>query len=206
VVQPLWSSAKFGPRVFYGAATIPEFSVTEFPPLTGWQFVEENQKAHYSGHKKICCLNLQAACDSNCMFTHFSLNCPGSATDLLAYRKSRMSVDFATLPMPVWFAGDNAYPDGDHLLTPFANAFQSSPEDSFNFYLSQLRITMELAFGNMVTLFGISQSTIKHRVPFTVKIVQTCMRVHNFRIAAGCQPPRRSACINYADPSLQWVY
>jgi DDE superfamily endonuclease len=88
-------------------------------------------------------------------------------------------------------------------LTPFTNAFQSSPEDSFNFYLSQLRITIERAFGIMVTLFGILQSAIKNRVPFTVKIVQACMRVHNFRIAAGCQPPRRSACINYADPSLQ---
>jgi len=164
---------------------------------------EENQKAYYSGHKKFYCLNLQAACDSNCMFTHFSLNCPGSATDLLAYRKSQMSVDFATLPMPFWVAGDNAYPDGDHLLTPFTNAFQSSPEDSFNFYLSQLRITIERAFGIMVTLFGILQSAIKNRVPFTVKIVQACMRVHNYRIAAGCQPPRRSACINYADPSLQ---
>ena len=43
---------------------------------------EPNQRAYYSGHKKLYCLNLQAACDSNCKFTHFSLNCPGSANDL----------------------------------------------------------------------------------------------------------------------------
>ena len=164
---------------------------------------EVNQRAYYSGHKKFYSLNLQAACDSNCMFTHFSLNCPGSANDLLAYRKSQMSVDFATLPKPYWIAGDNAYPDGDHLMTPFPAAFPSSPQDSFNFYLSQLRITIERAFGIMVTLFGILQSAIKTKIPFTVKIVQACMRVHNYRIAAGCQPPRRSACINYADPDFQ---
>jgi hypothetical protein len=164
---------------------------------------EVNQKAYYSGHKKFYCINLQAACDSNCMFTHFSLNCPGSANDLLAYRKSQMSVDFASLPKPFWVAGDNAYPDGDHLLTPFPSPYASSPEDSFNFYLSQLRITIERAFGIMVTLFGILQSAIKTKIPFTVKIVQACMRVHNYRIAAGCQPPRRSGCINYADPDMQ---
>jgi hypothetical protein len=55
----------------------------------------------------------------------------------------------------------------------------------------------------MVTLFGILQSAIKTKIPFTVQIVQACMRVHNFRIAAGCQPPRRSSCINYADPDMQ---
>jgi hypothetical protein len=164
---------------------------------------ENNQKAYYSGHKKFYCMNLQAACDSNCMFTHFSFNCPGSANDLLAYRKSQMSVDFATLPKPYWVAGDNAYPDGDHLLTPFPSAFPSSPEDSFNFYLSQLRITIERAFGILVTLFGILQSAIKTKIPFTVQIVQACMRVHNYRITAGCQPPRRSGCINYADPDMQ---
>jgi hypothetical protein len=69
--------------------------------------------------------------------------------------------------------------------------------------LSQLRITIERAFGIMVTLFGILQSAIKTKIPFTVKIVQACMRVHNYRIAAGCQPPRRSGCINYADPDMQ---
>ena len=163
---------------------------------------ETNQRAYYSGHKKFYCLNLQAACDSNCKFTHFSLNCPGSANDLLAYRNSQMSVDFAVLPKPYWIAGDNAYPDGDHLMTPFLSAFPSSPENSFNSYLSQLRITIERAFGILVNLFGILQSAIKTRIPFTVKIVQACMRLHNFRIDAGCQPPRRSPCINYADSDL----
>jgi hypothetical protein len=52
-----------------------------------------------------------------------------------------MSVDFTMLPKPYWIAGDNAYPDGDHLMTPFLSAFPSSPENSFNSYLSQLRIT-----------------------------------------------------------------
>jgi hypothetical protein len=161
-----------------------------------------NQRAFYSGHKKFYCLNLQAACDSNAMFTNVSLNCPGSCNDLLAFKNSQMSVDFSQLPKPYWVAGDNAYPDSDYLLTPFPSAFASSPEDNFNFYFSQLRITIERAFGILVTLFGILQSAIKTKIPFTVKTVHACMRVHNFRIRAGCQPPRRSACISYADPDL----
>ena len=98
---------------------------------------EPNQRAFYSGHKKFYCLNLQAACDSNAAFTHFALNCPGSACDLLAYRFSQMSVDFSALPKPFWVAGDNAYPDSDHLITPFPGAVPLSPEDNFNFYFSK---------------------------------------------------------------------
>ena len=158
---------------------------------------EPNQRAFYSGHKKFYCLNLQAACDSSCSFTHFALNCPGSANDLLAYKLSQMSVDFSALPKPFWVAGDNAYPDADHLITPFPCAAPTSKEDTFNFYLSQLRITIERAFGILVTVFGILQSPMKFNIPFTVQIVQACLRIHNFRIRQCCQPPRRSACINY---------
>jgi hypothetical protein len=54
-----------------------------------------------------------------------------------------------SLPLGLYFVGDAAaFPLGEKLLTPFIDTYQhSNPyHDSFNFYLSQLRIRVEMAF------------------------------------------------------------
>ena len=88
--------------------------------------------------------------------------------------------------------------DADFLITPYSGAAAGSSHDVFNFFHSQLRITIERTFGILLTLFGILQKPMGFDVDLSVAVVQSCMRVHNFRINNGCQAPRRSAVLNYA--------
>ena len=47
-----------------------------------------------------------------------------------------------------FLVGDAAYELTEHLLTPYTGSQQSDQgEDAFNFYLSQVRIRIEMAFG-----------------------------------------------------------
>ena len=48
--------------------------------------------------------------------------------------------------------GDNAYPIGNSLLIPFSGEeARDSSNDSYNFYLSQLRIRVEMTFGRLTS-------------------------------------------------------
>jgi hypothetical protein len=47
--------------------------------------------------------------------------------------------------------GDNAYVCTEHLITPFMGSSNlNSENDSYNFFLSQLRIRVEMAFGRLI--------------------------------------------------------
>ena len=56
---------------------------------------------------------------------------------------------------PGWLlAGDAAYELTEHLLTPYTGSQQLDPgKDAFSFYLSQVRITIEMAFGQLTNIF-----------------------------------------------------
>ena len=56
------------------------------------------------------------------------------------------------------FFGDAAYTLTEHLLVPFTGSQQDNVDnDAYNFYLSQLRIQIEMAFGRLVWKWGILQ-------------------------------------------------
>jgi DDE superfamily endonuclease len=109
---------------------------------------EANMYAFYSGHYKAMGLNVQAMVDSNCMFTYASILCPGSTNDVVAYRQTPLCRDFVpNLPIGIFIVGDNAYPLGTCLLVPFnkveLKSFTGAEHEyheTFNFYLSQMRI------------------------------------------------------------------
>ena len=112
-----------------------------------------NIRRYRSGHKNGFGLNLQACRDSQLYFYAASLNCPGATNDSVAWDHSHMSAFCRTLPYPYYLVGDAAYPFSDTLLTPIPTspgAADFTTDDAFNFYQSQLRITIERAFGVLV--------------------------------------------------------
>jgi hypothetical protein len=146
-----------------------------------------NVRAYYSGHKKGFGLNMQATCDAQCRIIAFSCNTPGSTNDYVAFRHSFMYGHWPTLPSPYFYLGDCAYPLAPHCLTPFIGSAISVAQDAFNFYHSQLRITVERCFGIFVNVFGIFHAPLTFSIKVCVEVVEACVRLHNFRINSGVQ-------------------
>jgi hypothetical protein len=115
--------------------------------------------AHYhSIHKKIHCLNVQAAVDYLLRLQYVCVAAPGRTNDGRAFEWCKELVDFIQdLANDCYIASDNAYPLFNKILVPFkANQIGGDQHKvAYNFYLSQLRIPVEMAFGRMTQKFQI---------------------------------------------------
>jgi len=52
--------------------------------------------------------------------------------------------------------------------------------DAFNYYLSQLRIRVEMAFGRLVNMFCMLSGRIEESMDRVWATLTTCARLHNF--------------------------
>ena len=94
-------------------------------------------------------LNCQAICTHDLTFIYFGVVAPGSTNDIIAITKTDNLMDEIWKLAPGRFlVGDAAYELTEHLLTPFTGSQRlDQGKDAFNFYLSQVRIRIEMAFG-----------------------------------------------------------
>ena len=102
-----------------------------------------------------------------------------------------MSAFCRTLPYPYYLVGDAAYPSSNTLLTPIPTSpanMDFSADDSFNFYQSQLRITIERAFGVLVCRWGILWKPLRVKLASMPVVVRACLHLHNFCVLEH-QPP-----------------
>jgi hypothetical protein len=110
-----------------------------------------NVGSYFSGHYQSYGVNVQATCDCNSHFTSISVLCPGGTGDSKAYAASCLHSYVSNLPFGFYLVADNAYTLSDMLLIPYSGQDRvDSSKDAFNFYLSQLRIRIEQAFGLLV--------------------------------------------------------
>ena len=84
-------------------------------------------------------------------------------------------------------AADDAYANSRHVLTPYGGFGLSQRQDAFNFYLSSCRITVEQAFGMLVSRFGIFWSPLRFSVACNTLIVVVCCKIHNYLLATNDQ-------------------
>ena len=78
---------------------------------------------------------------------------------------------------------DNAYTLSDTLLIPYSGVDKQDPsKDVFNFYLSQLCIRIEQAFGLLVSKWRIFKKPLEAKLFRVGHIVQACAWLHNFCI------------------------
>jgi hypothetical protein len=142
-----------------------------------------NQTKYYSGSKKKYCMNMQGVCDANCRFLLVTCCHVGSTNDGTAYATSSLIEWARRLPFPFHWLGDNAYLLSDYLVIPFlgVNLHIIAPsKESFNFWHSQLRITIERCFGIFVQRWAIFWKALRYDVDFVMEIVECCCRLHNF--------------------------
>ena len=143
-----------------------------------------NVLAYYSGHYESYGVNCQAAVQSDLQFLYFGVQSPGSTNDNISYALAEgLNKVVDSLPLGLYALGDAAYTLSEHLLIPFTGADRFNPaHDSFNYYLSQLRIRVEMAFGRLVNKFRILNGKIEGSLDRVTAILTACARLHNFII------------------------
>lgn len=144
-----------------------------------------NQSRFYSGSKKKYCLNMQGVCDAKCRFIAVTCKHVGSTNDAVAYVQGSLKDLCEAQKFPFHWNGDNAYTLSESMMIPFPGANLSvthPPKEWFNFWHSQVRITIERTFGIFVQRWGIFWQPLKYSLPNCIKIVHACCRLHNFCI------------------------
>jgi len=128
------------------------------PPKTSVGYVKSFSSSHYYVYG----LNVLAACDHQCRFLYVTCQAPGGSNDITAYRNSTLPSYVEGLPISRFIVGDNAYVPAEHLLTPFSGNDRLDPSfDANNYYLSQIRIRIEMSFGRLVNKFKIFKSPLQ---------------------------------------------
>lgn len=142
-----------------------------------------NVTAYFSGHYCTYGVNIQAMCDADCRFTFFSLAAPGKTNDNVAIKKTSLPAWLESLPPGYFIAADCAYSLTEHLVTPYSGPQRFlERNDNFNFFLSQLRIRIEMAFGLLVTMWRILHTPINVKFSNLRKLVSGIIRLHNYCI------------------------
>jgi DDE superfamily endonuclease len=134
-----------------------------------------NVRAFFNGHYQAYGINVQAACDSNCCFNFIA--------DREAINEVKLGNLIESLPYGYVSIGDAAYNCTEKLCALFSgDAAKKKSNDSFNYYASQCRIRIEMAFGWMTNKWQILRTPIRGPVKKVKKIILAIARLHNFII------------------------
>ncbi|KAL3761004.1 hypothetical protein ACHAWU_004624 [Discostella pseudostelligera] len=141
-----------------------------------------NQVDYFSGHYQCYGLNVQAMCDPDLIFMFMSVTAPGKVNDVRAFNRCNILLEWLdALPTEYFIGGDNAYPLSQKVLIPFSGSAALDDDNlTYNFYFSQLRIRIEMAFGRFTTKWRILRSTMHNSLAKTAKLIDVCAKLHNF--------------------------
>jgi hypothetical protein len=138
-------------------------------------------RVYYSGHYQSYSLNCQAMCDASLRFHLFTVIAPGQTNDAVAYEATSLHETINELPSCLNLAGDAAYMLTEHLLVPFTGSCSDDPDkDSYNFYLSQLIIRIEMSFGLSTTKWRCLRKKLESSLENSANILEACARLHNY--------------------------
>ena len=143
-----------------------------------------NVQSYFSGHYASYGVNCQACIRSDLQFTYFGVVSPGSTNDNISYPlASALKEAFDNLPLGLYGVADAAYTLTENMLIPFTGVNRLDPaNDAFNYYLSQLRIRVEMAFGRLVNKFRILSGKIEGSLDRVTAVLTACARLHNYII------------------------
>jgi hypothetical protein len=86
-------------------------------------------------------------------------------------------------PAGLFIAANAAYIVTEHILIPFTGSQrQDRVKDTFNFFLSQLRIRIENAFGFLTTKWRVLRKPLEGSLKVNTDILQICALLYNFVI------------------------
>mmetsp|Transcript_14261 Transcript_14261/g.34632 ORF Transcript_14261/g.34632 Transcript_14261/m.34632 type:complete len:288 (-) Transcript_14261:90-953(-) len=169
-----------------------------------------NQGDYFSGHYQRMGLNIQAICDSKLRFIYFTVSAPGKTGDARAFsRLEKLSEWIDTLPEGLFVGGDNAYPLSSRLLCPYSGHERFEEfKRTFNYFFSQLRIRIEMAFGRMSTKWRVVRQALNCDLEKNILICEAAARLHNFVIDQDDVRTPNCPDIDYSmlgDPEYQMI-
>lgn len=143
-----------------------------------------NPMSFMSGHYGMFGLNCQAMCDARERFLFFGVVAPGKTNDNIAFEFcAHLKEVIATLPYGLFLVGDAAYTSNDRMLTPMIGSQRLDPvNDAYNFYLSQVRIRIEMVFACLVTKWRILRAPLIGSLSSISRTLMACAILHNYVI------------------------
>ena len=144
----------------------------------------DNPADYFSGHYQCYGLNVQAMCDPDLIIQFFEIAGPGKVNDVRAFSRCADLLQWLEdLPMQYFIGGDNAYPLSQRVLIPFSGGeVHDETNRTYNFYLSQLRIRIEMAFGLLTQKWLAVADTMKYSNEMNAQLIAVCLKLHNFCI------------------------
>jgi DDE superfamily endonuclease len=143
----------------------------------------KNVRSFFSGHYQCYGVNIQAAADHHCRFVHFSFAAPGVTGDREAIKQCSLYGLIENLPTGICCIGDAAYQPTEHMVPVFQGTDKLVQKyDDFNFFASQCRIRIEMAFGMMQGKWGILQRPLCCTMKNMIWMAQAIARLHNYCI------------------------
>lgn len=130
---------------------------------------------------------MQAICDHDLNFEWVEIKWPGATSDYMAWiccwlcKILEDNIVTKILLDGFTIVGDNAYVKKKYMAVPLKGT-RCGHEDAYNFYLLQLRITIERAFGVLVHRWVILRAPLVVPLPKVTALVESLIRLHNFCI------------------------
>jgi len=149
---------------------------------------ETDAPAYFYGRKGFFSLNVKAVCDGACRFIFVKTAAPGSMHDSFAWSLTTLSrrpeLD-EVLYFNRFLVGDDAYSVRNNLLCPWAGQSLPMSKDAFNFFLSQVRQTIERSFGILNARWGVLWRALRVTLADCGNLLGALMKLHNFIIDHG---------------------
>lgn len=147
----------------------------------------DNIRSFFSGHYQCYGVNIQGVCDSECRFLHLCITGPGVMHDRAAFAEKINGVSLKEiveqLPMGYVIVADCAYEASENVTPIYAgNDARNKDYDNWNYYASQLRIRIEMAFGLMQQKWQILKAPLQIDLKNMKHVVGAICRLHNFII------------------------
>jgi len=143
----------------------------------------KNVRSYFSGHYQTYGVNIQAACDHLSRFVFLAVAAPGVTGDRDAVVECNLFDLIESLPGLFTAIGDCAYKPTEHMAPIYHGKDKTRPKyDAFNFYASQLRIRIEMAFGLMVKKWGILSRPADIKLKNVKYFIAAIAQLHNFCI------------------------
>ena len=140
----------------------------------------------FCGRKMKFGLNIQAVCGPDKRFLDVTCCHPGSASDFTMWldcplREKVETAGFLKAGLQIY--GDNAYVNTMYMVSPFRQVSEG-PKDAYNFYQSQLRITIEGALGMLVHKWGCLRKPLPPNIAVSklCRLVLALCKLHNYCI------------------------
>ncbi len=165
-----------------------------------------NVRSYFSGHYQKNCVNIQAACDANCKFQYFAVAGPGNISDRKALEVCELGKLIRRLPGNFVAIGDAAYPPLVHLCPLYYGADKTNKFcDNFNYFGSQLRIRIEMAFGMMQQKWGILWRPLRIGIERVKHLLQAVARLHNYCVTKRLETKGIEDCDAHAKAHHRFV-